>query len=151
VNYDRRNDLIRLIAGSLLTSVRSERELRMIAGVLETEPNLMGDVAEMLRAALAVSSAPMTKIPSSDELPLHPLAEAAHQAMQRQKISKSQLLNEMVAIKPKLDPIQIKARSARDMLQRFFTEASVPDGAKLLKRLGINISEDPYLRGINER
>lgn len=151
MNYERRTDLVRLIAGSLLTSVRSERELRMVTGVLETEPNLMGEVAEMLRAVLMVSGAPITKIPGTDEPPPHPLAEVAYQAIQRQKITKGQLIDELISANPRIDPPRLKGVSIRDILQRFFTEASVSEGTRLLKRLGINMSQDPYLRGINER
>ena len=151
MNYEHRSDLVRLIAGSLLTSVRSERELRMITGVLETEPNLMGEVAEMLRAVLMVSGASMTKLPGTDKPPPHPLAEAAYQAIQRQKITRSQLLDELISVNPRIDAPRLKGVSIRDILQRFFAVASVSEGTKLLKRLDINMSQDPYLRGINER
>ena len=151
MNDDRRVEIVRLIAGSLLTSVRNERELRLIAELLETEPALTQDVAEMLRTILPVPGVSMSKVLKMEELSRNPLAEVAYQAIQRQKVTRSQLVDEIILVKPNIGQSRLKGVAVREILQRFFAEASVSESAKLLKILGINITQDPYLRGIGER
>lgn len=152
MNDDRKNELVRLFVGAVLTAIRSERELRLIASTLEREPTIAGEVAEVLRLALPRTDVAAPKeVLGREEPPSHPLAQAAYQAIQLEKISKTQVLDDIQAVTTKFDINRLRTLSMKEILRRFFGDASVSDASKLLKRLGVNVTQDPYLRGIGDR
>lgn len=151
MNYDRRNDLIRRVAGAILISVASERELGLIAGALEADDEFMHDVAEVLRTALEASHTPPPKSVSSEKPTLDPLADTAFQAVQQQKITKARLIEEISSILSIVDTSLMKRMSTRELLRKFFADAGPSQMAKFLSRIGVSTSQDPYLRGIGNR
>lgn len=142
----------RLFLGALLTSGLSTRELLEMSRQLADDPTFLRDFSFLLQDVLHVlSPTSMAKKGQFDSY-IHAFEapERAYEIIKKRRLSKLRVLSIMQTVTPNIEEISPEL-SMRQIVEKFFSQASVQATEHFLALLGAPTKEDPYLRGITKR
>lgn len=153
MNNDHRSRALRLASTAILCSVEGI-DMSILIAELSKDREFGSDLSRLLtrlNEAMMEEASPPTK-KQSDEggAPPLPLLEVAYLAVQKRRLSKRELVAIMsTSSKQKLGvTANFEKLSVRELIHYFVSRATKPEINTFMRNLGVEVSDDPYLRGI---
>lgn len=146
---ERRTRAMRLVLSALLKSDLSISEMQELIRDLSVDPRFFSSLSLLLsghanpgkESASIASPRPRAAIARN----------MANHFMKHRKTARGELLDAISAISSEIRSEINASKSTREILLRYFELASDDETSKLFRWAGLNIEEDPYVRGIREK
>lgn len=152
-----RERIFREVLAAIIGSNLKSADLRHLANILGNDSSFTNDLARMIfeiSTSKEVSRYPEIENNFQDQANSsgNGLVDLSYKVVQRKRLSKTQLVNIFNEIASRIvSPSLVDRHSSRELLEIFFERASTLQTRDLLKRLGMDVGNDPYLGGISRR